>query len=74
MPSMQRLPDNATKRRRDLNELARKLYEVAGYVCADEGMDFQNSQHPQERQMFDMACVAYEHFRNPSRMHWREQL
>lgn len=68
------LPQNAPKLRKTLNELARKLYADIGYQ-AEEGFDFQNSSHPQEKAMFSAACIAYEHFNlNRSRIFWRREV
>ena len=41
----------------DLNALARILYAAHGYQ-APRGFDFTASPHPQERQMFSLACIA----------------
>lgn len=69
--TMATIPNNAPKLRKTLNELARKLYANIGYIVA-EGFDFQNSQHPQERAMFEAACIAYEHFGlNRGKFFWR---
>lgn len=68
------IPKNSPKARKTLNELARKLYADIGYN-AEEGFDFQNSTHPQERAMFAAACIAYEHFnKHRGRIFWRRQL
>ena len=68
------LPKNAPKLRKQLNELARKLYASLGYVTP-EGFDFQNSSHPQERLMFKHACDSYEFWgKNMGRIFWRNEV
>lgn len=42
-----------------INEIARILYLRMGYK-RDKGFDFEESSHPQERMVFDMACLAWE--------------
>lgn len=43
-------------------ELAGKFYSMLGYVHRP-GFKYWESQHPQERLMWDMACEAFEHCR-----------
>ena len=55
------LPACASPLRRSLNELARSFYSSFGYESHPD-TDFENSEHPQEQGMFNLACIAYEHF------------
>ena len=41
------------------NYLARKIYEILGYVV-DEGYRFDQAHHPQEQHMWELACLAQE--------------
>lgn len=43
----------------DANDLARKFYLALGYQ-AKKGFRFDLSCHPQERDMWRLACLAYE--------------
>lgn len=40
------------------NSLARLFYAQRGYVVP-EGYRFDKARHPQERQMWELACLAY---------------
>lgn len=42
------------------NELARTFYRAMGYVV-EEGYRFDQARHPQERGMWNMAAIAYDH-------------
>jgi hypothetical protein len=44
----------------DANELARHFYRSLGYVV-EEGYRFDKATHPQERGMWNMAAIAYDH-------------
>lgn len=44
----------------DCNALARTFYRMLGYQV-EEGYKFHEARHPQERGMWSMAVVAYEH-------------
>lgn len=41
------------------NYLARKIYEMLGYVV-DEDYRFDKAHHPQEQHMWELACLAQE--------------
>lgn len=40
-------------------KLARMFYALYGYEV-EEGFKFYESEHPQERNMWDLACIAFE--------------
>lgn len=44
---------------KEANELAAEFYKIRGYVVR-EGYRFDRATHPQERECWQMAAVAYE--------------
>lgn len=42
-----------------INKIAALLYKELGYQSPDE-FDFQESTHPTEKLMFELACIAWE--------------
>lgn len=59
------LPPTASKLRRELNDLTRKLYSIRGYTVPG-GYDFENSTHPQEIEAWGAALIAHEHYTGAS--------
>lgn len=51
---------DAQQKLNDANELARMFYLSLGYQV-DEGYRFDQATHPQERGMWNMAAIAYDH-------------
>ena len=56
------MPKSAETIIQEANALAREFYRIRGYA-EKEGYQFHKATHPQERECWEMAVVAYAHLK-----------